>query len=217
MLTPSHAIINLAILGKEKHPSRNLWIVIGSIAPDLPMYFFAALVYFNYGIKGFQVWDSLYYRPFWQIIFNSTHSFVVWPAVWILLKIILNFPDFLRSLQHALKEPRLQSWSWLIKFSAWEYLLFGALGHVFADFWVHASDAYASFYPISEYRFYSPISYYDPKYYGNIVGLIEIILVVVLSFRVFRILQKRQSKIVLVVTVIGLIALYLLKTMLIFT
>jgi hypothetical protein len=40
MKTPSHAIINLAILGKPPLPQANLIIVTGGILPDIPIFLF---------------------------------------------------------------------------------------------------------------------------------------------------------------------------------
>jgi hypothetical protein len=40
MKTPSHAIINLAILGRTQHSELNLLIVTGGILPDIPIFLF---------------------------------------------------------------------------------------------------------------------------------------------------------------------------------
>ena len=42
------------------------------------------------------------------------------------------------------------------------------------DFLVHREDAHAHFWPLTKWKFISPVSYWDANHYGNIVGLIEI-------------------------------------------
>jgi len=49
--------------------------------------------------------------------------------------------------------------------------------HAVLDLPVHHDDAHRHFFPFSNYRFMSPISYWDPKHYGNIVALVEQLLV----------------------------------------
>jgi hypothetical protein len=48
-----------------------------------------------------------------------------------------------------------------------------ALLHMFFDLPLHHDDAHRHFLPLSDWRFESPISYWDPRYYGNIVIRIE--------------------------------------------
>ena len=51
-----------------------------------------------------------------------------------------------------------------------------ALLHLGLDFLLHNDDGRAHFWPITNWIFASPVSYWDPDHYGNIVGPIEIAL-----------------------------------------
>jgi hypothetical protein len=49
--------------------------------------------------------------------------------------------------------------------------------HSLGDLPIHHDDAHRHFFPFSEYCFISPISYWDPRYHGTIVSLVEILMV----------------------------------------
>ena len=42
---------------------------------------------------------------------------------------------------------------------------------------IHHDDAHAHFRPISDWRFESPISYWDSEHYGNVFGALEMLFV----------------------------------------
>ena len=54
-------------------------------------------------------------------------------------------------------------------------LAFGASGllHVSGDFLLHADDARAHLQPFTDWRFHSPVSYWDPAHYGRVAGVVE--------------------------------------------
>lgn len=47
----------------------------------------------------------------------------------------------------------------------------GWLGHTLVDFLTHAEDVRPLFYPLSDWTWSSPVSYYDSDYYGGIFSL----------------------------------------------
>lgn len=63
---------------------------------------------------------------------------------------------------------------------AWGKLLLvfaaAALIHMATDLPVHAEDAYRHFWPLTDWRFYSPLSYWDEAHHARWVGTVEIIL-----------------------------------------
>jgi membrane-bound metal-dependent hydrolase YbcI (DUF457 family) len=61
----------------------------------------------------------------------------------------------------------LAGWMWLLPW------LGGVLSHVLLDMLTHVSDAYPILWPLSDYRFPTPISYWDPAYHGREFNLIE--------------------------------------------
>src|SRR5437868_2973234 len=74
MNTPSHAIINLAALGKPQRKQYNLLIVLGGIFPDIPIFVFYFWARFIAQMPAQQIWREGYYQPFWQNVIDTTHS-----------------------------------------------------------------------------------------------------------------------------------------------
>ena len=46
------------------------------------------------------------------------------------------------------------------------------------DFLLHHNDGHRHFLPFSDFRFVSPVSYWDPRHYGGIVAPLEALLAV---------------------------------------
>ena len=66
-------------------------------------------------------------------------------------------------------------------------LIFGAaaLTHVLGDFPVHNDDAHVHFWPFTDWRFHSPVSYYQSAHYGGVFRPFEMILDVCLAAYLF--------------------------------
>ena len=54
------------------------------------------------------------------------------------------------------------------------------------DFALHRKDAHRHFFPFSDWRFQSPVSYWDPRHYGGIVTTIEMVVVVAGAVVLFK-------------------------------
>jgi hypothetical protein len=157
MITPSHIIYGWA-LGKatEKSPDkpRTLAFVIGSFLPDIPVYVFFFVHTFLLGTSQQLMWDELYFDSAWSPVITLSHSLLMWP-------ILLLGATFFK---HKLLQ----------------YISAAALLHVVMDFFVHHDDAYRHFWPVSDWKFYSPLSYWDPAYYGTWVGAIDAVAIILL-------------------------------------
>ncbi|NES07787.1 MAG: hypothetical protein F6K22_36365 [Okeania sp. SIO2F4] len=159
MNTPSHAIINLALLTKPQLPQANLAIVIGGILPDIPIFIFYFWAKFIARLPETKIWSEAYYQPLIQNFVAIFHSI---PLAIIGLLISYYF-------------------DWQIM----QVICISLVLHSLLDLPVHNDDAHRHFFPFTNYRFISPISYWDPKHYGSIVALIEILLVLLATLRVF--------------------------------
>jgi membrane-bound metal-dependent hydrolase YbcI (DUF457 family) len=53
------------------------------------------------------------------------------------------------------------------------WFLLGWAGHTLADFLTHVNDVRPLFWPLSDWTWSSPISYYDPSYYGREFFVVE--------------------------------------------
>ncbi|PSB05248.1 hypothetical protein [Merismopedia glauca] len=159
MNTPSHAILNLAILGQQHKPQFNLAIVIGAILPDIPIFIFYFVSKFISKLPEKTIWTEAYYQPLWQDLIATFHSFPLALIAWGIA--------------------RYQGWKLA------EIICLSLVWHSLLDIPVHSEDAHRHFFPFSNYRFISPISYWNPRHYGNIVSPIERLIVLVASFYVF--------------------------------
>jgi hypothetical protein len=159
MNTPAHAIINLLILGRKDKPDHNLMIVLGSILPDLPMFIF----YFYEKIRAVPeriIWTQSYYDSGWQLFIDLFNSFP--------LAIIGGLIAYYYSASKLIS------------------LFVSIFLHLVEDFPLHNHDAHRHFLPFSNWRFHSPISYWDSRHYGHIIGLLEAFTVVIACFILAR-------------------------------
>ena len=147
MQTPTHMLIGLAPLGRSGEARRNAAALAGALLPDLPAILLAAWALHVQGRSPSEVFGTLYWSGAWQAVMAPTHSFPVWGAAF--------------TVAFALRNPV------LVAFTA------SGLIHLACDFPVHVLDAHRQFWPLSDWRFQSPVSYWDPAHHGDTVGLLE--------------------------------------------
>lgn len=172
MNTPSHAILNLAVL-VDQQPQAILPIVVGAVLPDVPMfvlYFWAKKIRRQ---SERQIWSETFWLPFWQNINHSFHSIPI-----VLLGIGLS---------------HLAGWPLM------KLLFLSALFHCLGDLPLHNDDAHRHFLPFSQYRFISPLSYWDPRCHGRKVALVERLLVLVATFYLFPLIESWPIRILMLV------------------
>ncbi len=163
MNTPSHAIVNLALL-IDQQPEAILPIAIGAVLPDVPMF---VMYFWARGIRRQcerQIWRETYWTPFWQTINHSFHS--------IPLAAIAAISAHFAGWQLA------------------ELLFLSAILHSLGDLPIHNHDAHRHFLPFSHFRFISPLSYWDPRHHGRIVSLVEKLLVLAATLYIFPMLDS---------------------------
>lgn len=149
MTTPAHAIVNLLVLGRV----RALPVALGAIAPDVPMFFFYGFEKLFLATPERLIWSASFFAPSWQALFDSVHSFPLIGA-----------------------GIGLACWRGSKALASFYSSM--AL-HSMGDFLLHHDDAHRHFFPLSDWRFESPVSYWDPRYHGNLVAPVEILVVVV--------------------------------------
>jgi hypothetical protein len=172
MKTPSHAIINLALLGRTQNSELNLLIVTGGILPDIPIFLFYFWAKYIARLPEATIWSKAYYEPFVQNIVALFHSIPLAGIGW-LIAYYLGWPSV-------------------------QILFISTILHSLGDLPVHNDDAHRHFFPFSNYRFISPISYWDRKHYGSIVSLVEMLLVLLSTYRVFGVVNSYGGKILLI-------------------
>ena len=86
-----------------------------------------------------------------------------------------------------------------------------ALIHMATDFPVHAEDAYRHFWPLTDWRFYSSLSYWDINHHAAWVRLIDVAIAAISGLVLWRRFSTRRFSALWVRAVLGLLAIgYLL-------
>ena len=145
--------------------------VIGAAAPDLSLYFMAGTALFLMDVPPNIVFAEYYFSPAWQAVFAIDNSFIIWGAAF--------------ALALWARRPA------LIAFTG------AALLHIALDFPLHHDDARPHFWPLSNWVFESPISYWDRDHYADIVGPLEGLMCVALCVMLWRRFQGVPARTVI--------------------
>ncbi len=152
MNTPAHAVIALLLVPNRRD---DLWmfaaVVAGAVLPDAPMILFYGIQKLVLHTPETVMWSSAYHDPSWQTFFDLFNS------IPLILMALLG--------AYAARMPRLMA------------LTVSMLIHCLCDLPVHHDDGHRHFFPLSDFRFQSPVSYWDPAHYGNWFLIFEFTLV----------------------------------------
>ena len=160
MNTPTHLLIGAVALARPDDRSRNSAVVVGSLLPDMPIYLMWLGAKFVFRVPEREIWQHLYWSEPWQT----------------LGAIVNSLPLYLTLLVLAWG----RGMEWLRIFAL------AALLHLAFDFPFHNEDAHRHFWPISDWRFRSPLSYWNSAHHGDIVGIVEIAMALVLIVVLWR-------------------------------
>ena len=153
MNTPSHYVINLALLGNTVAPNANIALTLGAIMPDAPIFIFYFVAKWIYKMPEQKIWSEAYFSPPVQFWVSLGHSFPV-AIAGLLLSIYFQ-------------------WRLGIAFFA------SMIGHSLLDIPVHNDDAHRHFFPLTDYKFISPLSYWDVNHHARIVAGFELAFVAI--------------------------------------
>jgi len=177
--TPAHLLLGTAAFGNPARRYTTAAALIGSLAPDISLYLLVGIALFIQQISPQVVFGELYFSDEWQQIFAVDNSFLIWGAV-------LALGLWWR--RH-----------WLIAFCA------AGLLHLATDFALHNEDARMQFWPLTDWMFRSPFSYWDRRFGAAWIGPLE----VVVSGLMLVILWRRYPGWWLRILFLGLMALEL--------
>lgn len=148
MNTPAHLIFGMAAFAKPTQRGTIAASLAGAMIPDLSLYLLAGIHLFVLGTPEQVVFGELYFSETWQGIFRIDNSILLWGMG---LVFALAFK------------------------SAWAIALCGAaLLHLGFDLMLHHDDGRAHFWPLSDWIFQSPVSYWDTRHYAGIIAPLEI-------------------------------------------
>lgn len=160
MITSTHALYNTALLGQKDKPER-LWpVILGAFYPDLPGLFCLLYCHFIQGFSLARIHDVIYPSPLWQGLADGFHSIPL--ALGALLICV-----FLK---------------W--KPGAWFSL--SAILHSLEDIPVHAGNPHRHFWPLSDWRFTSPFSCYDPRFHLGWVASLDFALALLAAWVIYK-------------------------------
>lgn len=159
MNTIAHIIISSAVLTRQETPQRNWAVVLGALVPDASMFAFFSWSRWQ-GWSGDETWNVQYWMDPWQTLGAVSNSIVLFG---LLIAISLW-----------------RKWPLIAVVGA------AALIHIALDFPLHADDAHRHFWPLSDWRFASPVSYWDPDANGAIGSAVETVFVLAASVILWR-------------------------------
>lgn len=148
MHTPTHLLIGAAALTRRGERARNIAAIAGSLVPDSSIYVMWGWARLVVGMPEREVWRRLYWTEGWQMASAAVNSVPIYAAL-----LVLGLS---------------RGWTLLTVFAA------AALLHVAFDFPFHNQDAHRHFWPFTDWRFHSPLSYWNDAHYGQVVGAVEV-------------------------------------------
>lgn len=185
METYSHSFFTWALAKHGMRAGRAAGIAgaAGAVFPDLPS--FAGTAYYVGTAYLAEGWSSMGSEKILDAIyfsgpFGGTGS-VLHSTVPVLVLLGVYRVARLRRMDHR-------------KILLW--FLLGWLGHALVDFLTHVDDTRPLFWPISNWEWSSPVSYYNPAYYGQEFSLINhaLILVTMAILLVRRLGRRKGSR-----------------------
>lgn len=184
MNTPTHLLISSVLLARPgaapADKRRNFAVIAGALVPDtaiFAMFFWTRLVQ---GASEQEVWSTLYWREPWQSLVAIGNSLPIYAA--------------LLGLAMVSRRPV------VVAFAV------SALLHLAFDFPFHHDDAHPHFWPFSDWRFISPVSYWDPDHFGALVSVAEAAVALALIAVLWRRFSGRIVRAALLVALASYVA-----------
>ena len=169
MNTPAHVVLSLLCMGRSDRRPTLKPLILGALLPDAPMVVFFMVERFIFNRSQDYIWGTAYFLPHWQ-----------------------NFIDAFNSIPIMLIG---------LGISVWQKSLFGKLFflsmllHVAGDLPLHHDDGHSHFFPLTDWKFVSPVSYWDVNHHGGIVAVLEVLFVIAASGMLIRNYSSLKAKI----------------------
>lgn len=160
MHTPAHMFVGAALFAKAGRPAVTRAAILGGLLPDVPLILMVGWSLWVMRLPPGVVFDRLYFSDAWQAVFAIDHNLWLW-GIGAALALALRAPV------------------------ATAFTLSGLL-HAVTDFLLHHDDARRQLWPVTDWVFQSPASYWDPAHYGRVVGPLELLLCAALAVVLWR-------------------------------
>lgn len=122
-------------------------------------------------------------------IIGSSLSRLEAPLLWI-SEVLHAFPILLLAMLLA----------WCLHRPSFLWLCLSMFLHALFDFPIHNEFAHRHFYPLSDFQFLSPFSYWDPQYFGHYFAITEMLIVLIASLFCVRHITTTNFRIIIYVT-----------------
>ena len=185
MNTPTHLIFGAAAFGKPGAPFVTTCALVGAFMPDASLYAMAGWHLLILETPANVVFNQLYFSDSWQAIFAVDNSFILWG-------LLLAVGVYLK--RHA-----------LIAFAGSGFL------HLLFDFPLHNDDARQHFWPVTDWVYHSPFSYWDRAHHGDFVAPIELVLSLVLLAVLWRKFQGTKTRVAVAIATLFQLAPVILR------
>ena len=187
MNTQTHLLLASALFARPGRDNRvrNTAVVAGALLPDAVIFAMFAWSKLT-GVPESVVWSTWYFNPPWLTVIDWMNSLPLFGAIlaigWLMPK----------------QSPRLSQLSVALSLFA-----LAAITHLLGDLPLHVDDGHAHFVPFSQWRFASPVSYWDPNHYGNIISFLELALGLTLIVILWRRFSAKPVRALLGLAVIA--------------
>ena len=145
MNSPTHCLVAMALLSRKDDTPRNWAVLAGSVIPDAFIYLGWSWLTFVAGESQERIWNEIYFDAPMQLvasIFNSIPLYIGLALIgW---------------------TARAQRWGLFLMVGA-----LAALSHIALDFPVHNHDAMRISGPVTDWRFISPLSYWEADHHAD--------------------------------------------------
>ena len=181
MHTPTHAVLSLAF---DRGRYLGCWraLTLGAVLPDLPSILVSTWFLGVRGMAPDDLFGGLYQEAWFKLVLAPFHAI---PVGLVLLGVAL--------------------WR---KARALEAFAVAFLVHALLDLPLHGEDAHAHFFPLSDVRIHSSLSYWDRATGAQVVAGLELVLIVGVTALVWRRYPRPAARGTLVVVAVGMVAAY---------
>ena len=177
-------LLGAAVFARPMAPGVTLAALAGGLVPDIPIFVMVLWSTQVLGLPEHVVFGQLYFSAGWQAVFAVDHGFLVWGAL--LGLAIWRGSVILRALAGS------------------------GLLHALVDFITHNDDARRQLWPLTDWVFRSPVSYWDARYYGDIFASFEVALVIMLSALLLHRLRRIWERVLILAIVASVVVPFLL-------
>ena len=184
--------------------------LLGALMPDASLFVMWGVAK-SQGVADSVIWSEWYYSAFWQWVGAITNSLPLYfviaiagflfggrlPANYRASVLTANLstsggsvsrPGNTRADEAEVMEAESSGFPSLLSRAGLLILVFAlaALIHALTDFPLHHDDGHPHFWPLTNWIFRSPVSYWDPAHFGNIWSVVEFILALILIVLLWR-------------------------------